>query len=110
MKNKVPDKVAKKYAELLHAALGSKLREVWLFGSRARGDFHANSDYDILVVAEGDRHELSDIAVDYSYSILCEFSELIGPLTYSPSEWEREKRTSLGRTVLRDGVLLYESR
>lgn len=24
--------------------------EVWLFGSRARGDFHSDSDYDVLAV------------------------------------------------------------
>lgn len=28
--------------------------EVWLFGSRARGDFHEDSDYDILAVIPDD--------------------------------------------------------
>ncbi|MCF7915473.1 MAG: nucleotidyltransferase domain-containing protein [Spirochaetaceae bacterium] len=27
---------------------------MWLFGSRARGDCTLDSDYDILIVAEGD--------------------------------------------------------
>lgn len=31
--------------------------EVWLFGSRARGDFHSDSDYDILAVMSDDMNE-----------------------------------------------------
>ena len=110
MERQIPDMVAKIYAELLHSSLGSRLREVWLFGSRARGDFTASSDYDIIVIADGDQHEISDIAVDNSYKILCDYSELIGPLTYSPQEWAKRKRTSLGRNVEHEGVLLYGAR
>ncbi|RMG67328.1 MAG: nucleotidyltransferase domain-containing protein, partial [Nitrospirae bacterium] len=32
---------------------GSRLRHVVAFGSRVRGDFHAESDFDILIVIEG---------------------------------------------------------
>ena len=30
-------------------------------------------------------------------------------LTYSSDEWEIEKRASLGRNVLREGILLFET-
>jgi len=33
-------------------ALGARLRQVLLFGSRARGDAAADSDYDLLVVVD----------------------------------------------------------
>ena len=32
--------------------------EVILFGSRARGDFHEESDWDVLVLTEGDEVEI----------------------------------------------------
>lgn len=37
----------------LRAALGERLVAVVLFGSRARGDAHDDSDWDMLVIAEG---------------------------------------------------------
>jgi len=36
----------------LRNALGDRLRSVVLFGSRARGDHHPESDWDLLVIAE----------------------------------------------------------
>ncbi|MBV9993231.1 MAG: nucleotidyltransferase domain-containing protein [Alphaproteobacteria bacterium] len=37
----------------LEALYGARLKRVLLYGSRARGDHHEDSDYDILVVLEG---------------------------------------------------------
>jgi len=37
--------------------------EVWLFGSRARGDFHENSDYDVLAVIPDDAPDNIDTPV-----------------------------------------------
>ncbi|MCB0226825.1 MAG: nucleotidyltransferase domain-containing protein [Anaerolineae bacterium] len=36
----------------MHQQLGSHLKQVILFGSRARGDFTPDSDYDCLVFVE----------------------------------------------------------
>ncbi len=42
-------------AEVAHEVYGEELEQVWLFGSRARGDWRADSDLDLLVLlsAEG---------------------------------------------------------
>jgi uncharacterized protein len=37
----------------LVALYGPRLKQVLLYGSRARGDFRPDSDYDVLVVLEG---------------------------------------------------------
>jgi uncharacterized protein len=37
----------------LVALYGPRLKQVLLYGSRARGDFREDSDYDVLVVLEG---------------------------------------------------------
>jgi len=36
----------------LHALYGARLKQVLLYGSRARGDHAPDSDYDVLVVLE----------------------------------------------------------
>jgi predicted nucleotidyltransferase len=44
----------------LHQALGSQIQSVLLFGSRARGDAHADSDIDVLIVVRG-RYNYGDL-------------------------------------------------
>lgn len=44
---------ARDAVDALRAALGERLVAVVLFGSRARGDAHDGSDWDMLVIAEG---------------------------------------------------------
>ena len=49
-------------------ALGLGSYEVWLFGSRARGDWDGHSDTDLLVVADSQENadELADALLDAS--------------------------------------------
>lgn len=46
------------------------LKELWHFGSRARGDNRETSDYDKLIVAEGCLPELREIVSEANYTIL----------------------------------------
>jgi len=48
----VADPVLARIKRDLEALYGPKLKRVLLYGSRARGDFHEDSDYDVLVVLE----------------------------------------------------------
>ncbi len=49
------------YATALQAHLSDRLVDLWLFGSRARGDAHPGSDIDVLVVLDDpDAQALSD--------------------------------------------------
>jgi len=44
------DPVLEKIKDLVNESLKGKLDRVMLFGSRARGDFNQDSDYDLLIV------------------------------------------------------------
>lgn len=54
------ERLKARLAEEMRALLGEKLREVYLFGSYARGDFDEESDIDFLIVADVDEVEVSD--------------------------------------------------
>ncbi len=85
-----------------------KADNVWLFGSKARGDFDADSDIDLLVVLETvdwkrkERIRMTDSRVSLEYDVLLNTHIL------SRERWEEMARyqATLWREVQRDGVSL----
>ncbi len=80
---------------------------VVLYGSYARGDFHADSDVDLFIVKETDERFIDRIA-----SVLAVTGAKIPvePVVYTSAELEqtRARRSGLLAEVERDGKVLYE--
>ncbi len=87
----------------LKRGLGTALREVWLFGSRARGEAQEGSDYDVLIIAEGDSPELKAFVREAEWACMEAHNALVSCIIYSPKTWERRKDTPLGWNILREG-------
>jgi len=83
-----------------------RILQAILFGSKARGAAHPESDIDILLVADTDdwrfRHAVSDVASDVSL----EYDVLIGPRIIEQTHWKQMAREgfSLYENVIREGV------
>ena len=79
-----------------------------LYGSQARGDAHAGSDWDVLILLDKDRLEQSDYDnVSYPFVLLgCDIGEEINPIMYTRKEWESYKITPFYENVTRDGISL----
>ncbi|MBR1576496.1 MAG: nucleotidyltransferase domain-containing protein [Bacteroidales bacterium] len=80
----------------------SKAREVmpsgiqaFLYGSRARGDAHAGSDWDILILVSGPRADIGLYdSLAYPLTELgWEHGEVIVPVIYSRDEWTTHPRS-----------------
>jgi predicted nucleotidyltransferase len=65
----------------LDDALGPDLQAVWLYGSRARGTRHEESDVDLLVIADGDTERNPRLALDLSETAA--LAEQESPFLYS---------------------------
>ena len=82
--------------------------EMYLFGSRARGDARPDSDWDILILINGDRATGADFDkyaypfVNYGWSI----GEQVNPLIYSFSDWDRRSNTPFYKNVQSEGISL----
>ena len=61
---------------------------VMLFGSRARGDWHDESDWDILVLTDQEvTHELDDKVFDAVYPITLEIFNPINFILVNEKDW-----------------------
>ena len=78
--------------------------EVWLFGSRARGDARADSDWDFLVLtAKPVDKSLKNQLRDQLYEVEISCEKVIGSIIHSKQEWEDDyKVTPLYRNIKRD--------
>jgi predicted nucleotidyltransferase len=78
----------------LREALGDDLRALWLYGSRARGQAHDESDVDLLAIAEGGHARYGRLAGDLGEQVALAEGE--SPFAYSvhvhDPEWLRGRR------------------
>ena len=71
--NDVSDnRVVLSFVDALRKRLDKHLIELWLFGSHARGDYTQDSDYDMLVIAEGDVSQIKKVVLEEEYKLLIE--------------------------------------
>jgi len=96
------------YANRLAQALGREWVGLWLFGSKARGDFEPDSDIDILLVLRAIRPETRWQVWGLASDISLEYDILLNVHMIDAARWddERRYRGTLWREIDRDGVPL----
>jgi len=100
----VSDPILARFRNALDTLYGDRLERVVLFGSRARGDAHLDSDYDIAVFLRdltdrwGEARRLSVIETD----ILAETGAFIHSMPYRAGSYRQ--RTPLMHEIRREGV------
>jgi predicted nucleotidyltransferase len=107
--------------ERLREEMGSDLRAIWLYGSRARGDatideedIDRHSDIDLMAIADGGDSRWAARSIELVYEIAD--AEGVSPVWYSlrvrDPEWlrgRREIRSFFIQEVDRDKLVLYGS-
>lgn len=94
------------FSENLRTRLGQDLKQLILFGSRARGDSRPGSDYDFLVILEKKPPHLVDQVRDTEVDFLNRFDELSARLVFDEGEWERRRKLPIGINIEREGIRL----
>lgn len=67
----------------------SRIARIVLFGSRARGDFNPDSDYDLLLVVDRRDAALTEGLYDAVMDTLCEHGRLVSLKIFPQAEFER---------------------
>ena len=87
---------------------GARLKQVLLYGSRARGDYQDDSDYDVLVVLEGpvdwwaEQKLLGDISWDIGMDTAGKAILSLKPVTPD----DLQKRTGFMHNVRNEAIAL----
>ena len=99
-----------RYVRGLGERLGSRLRRAILFGSRARGEGHEESDLDVAVVVRGPEREVyrqvydlaAEINMEYDYGVR------LAPLLLSEEALDilHRRERAIARAILEEGVPL----
>lgn len=82
--------------------------QLLLFGSRARGDNRPNSDWDLLILLNKERISANDYDnITYPFAELgWEVGEMIHPIIYTQSEWEKKSFSPFYKNVMKDSIAL----
>lgn len=100
------------FVEHLRQRYGDDLLRVRLFGSKARGDFHEESDFDLLIVLRMDhadyRRHWNEL-VDLAWDIQLTHGIIISFVLKDESNYARMQRDGLllARNIEQDGVDLW---
>ena len=84
---------------------------LYLYGSRARGDFHEDSDWDLLLLLDKPKLEHDDFE-KYSYPIMeqgFDMSQYFSVHSYTKDEWYNGPHSMFYFNVEQDKQLIYES-
>ena len=98
------DPVLRRFRAALDETYGERLERVVLFGSRARGDARADSDYDVAVFLfdmDNRDPELYRLA-DLSSKIIEATGEVVHAMPYRAGAWN--ERTPLMREIRHEGI------
>ncbi len=89
--------------EALQQQYPDRIRDLFLFGSKARGDSHPDSDIDILILVDDDDWRFSHAISRIAARISLNYDVLLGPRVIQQARW---RRSLLYSTVSSEGIHL----
>ena len=105
--------ILNEYVQGIVHIYGDKLHSVILYGSYARGDYHKDSDIDIMILLDmteldikSYRHQLSDLTYDINETYDCD----INPIAKSINTFiQWEDAYPFYNNIKNEGINLYEA-
>jgi predicted nucleotidyltransferase len=98
------DPILRRFRSALAETYGDRLERTVLFGSRARGDFQPDSDYDIAVFIRGRAGWLDEVIrlADLGTDILMDTGAVISAKPFRARAYNEP--SPLMRTIRREGI------
>ncbi len=100
------DLLSIEFANAIRKELKEHIKKIVLFGSRARGDFRPDSDYDVLIILDQNNKTVKDKILDVSSEFMMNYFLMFSFLSCDQNEWEIKKKYPIGKSILREGIEL----
>ena len=104
MKKNSTDIIIQELREVIQKEIGTALRDIILFGSRARGDSSPDSDYDILVLVDNETKEIEDKIFNASYEIGWRNNVIITVFVHNKGYFDSKKYEPLFMNIRKEGI------
>jgi predicted nucleotidyltransferase len=104
-----------RFGKSMQERYGHRLRGIFLFGSRARGDSTPFSDVDVAVIIDDSAGQLSETKAlaGIAYDVFLETGAEIQPWIFREAEWQDPEHSAspgLLKSVKRDARAVWASR
>lgn len=106
MKNYQLDKPLKFFTTQLRKRLGKHLKQIILFGSRARGDYDPDSDYDCLIVVDDVTEEIVEVIDDIAGVTLYRYNLVFSAFPVTMEKYQNENFYPLYINIKKEGIPL----
>lgn len=80
--------------------------KIILYGSRARGDFRSDSDWDLVILLNQEKvtNDIEETITNPLYDIEIDYGQVISPMVYSLKDWNNKYSvTPFFRNVMKEG-------
>lgn len=104
--HRTPDDLVSDFARALRARLGSQLKELILYGSRARGDYAPDSDYDCLALVDAFDPQLKDTIYELAGEFLYRYDAVFSVIPVVEAEYHRRLYNPLFMNVRNEGIVM----
>jgi predicted nucleotidyltransferase len=101
------DQIIEQIPDLVRIAINQidESAEVILFGSRARGDFDSDSDWDFLILIQEElTSEKEELMRNAIYDIELATGEVITSIIEEKLEWEKYDQTLIFKNIEEEGI------
>ena len=104
--SEIEENAVKEFNQKLRSFAGSNIKQILLFGSKARGDYHSESDIDIFVLLDQGDFETRDRIVDLAYDVFLKYQVQISPRVINMQEYQLSNRwqTSFIKNIQKEGI------
>jgi predicted nucleotidyltransferase len=100
------DKIVEQIDSKLRQKYGEEIREIILYGSRARGDNQEDSDYDFVILCENEKKKIKEYSRKISNEILIDCFAVVSIVVLTSDEYEKRIYEPYLMNVKREGVLV----
>jgi len=104
--NDQQESILRFFLDAIRHSLGVHLKQVILFGSRARGEARADSDYDLLVVVDRVDRRVSDGIDAIAGKILLDFGAVLSVFPISEEDRAHRKYSPLLLNISKEGIAI----